>query len=75
MKITIALVILFTYGLQMTAPMKVVWDEVRPYIKEHPSRYYYGIRAALIIGNGKFVHHSIGNRKENGVYLVEGVWS
>lgn len=54
MKITIALVLLFTYGLQMTAPMKVVWDEVGPYVKEHPARYYYGLRAALIVGNGKF---------------------
>lgn len=42
----------------MTAPMKVVWDEVRPYIKENQSRYYYGIRAALIVGNGKLDHTS-----------------
>lgn len=52
-KLAVALVVLFTYGLLMTAPMEAVWDKIRPYVKENISLYYYGLRTLMIFGNGK----------------------
>lgn len=63
-KLTIALVVLFTYGLLMTTPMEAIWNKIRPYIKENNiTSYYYALRTLLILGNGKTKNKIIRNEE------------
>jgi len=47
----VALAILFSYGLQLTASMEVVWSRVESrFSKENSERGYYIVRSIMIIG-------------------------
>ncbi|RZF43025.1 hypothetical protein LSTR_LSTR001203 [Laodelphax striatellus] len=50
-KICVALAILFTYSLQLTASIEVLWDNVKHnFNKEIQGKAYYVIRVLLILG-------------------------
>lgn len=51
-KIMIALVILFSFGLQMTVSTEVIWSGLLNFTKVK-GWYYYVIRSCLICGSGK----------------------
>lgn len=54
-KIFVALAILFTYGLQLTASIVVVWSGLEhKFPEEYRDTGYYIVRATLIIGTGEF---------------------
>lgn len=47
----VALAILFSYGLQLTASMDVVWKRLEPHTNKANERgIYYKVRAAMIVG-------------------------
>lgn len=53
-KILVGLAILFTFGLQMTAVMEVVWNIVQNKIKkENQDVGYYIVRAVAVVVIGK----------------------
>ncbi|XP_066904359.1 proton-coupled amino acid transporter-like protein pathetic isoform X3 [Halyomorpha halys] len=50
-KLLIALAVLFTYGLQLTASMEVIWKRLEKYFDdERKYMRYYQVRAILILG-------------------------
>ncbi|XKL65900.1 hypothetical protein PGB90_009320 [Kerria lacca] len=49
-KATVGLTVLLTYGLQMAAPMEVVWGELSKTKKKQNNLHYYILRSILIIG-------------------------
>ncbi|XP_065218092.1 proton-coupled amino acid transporter-like protein pathetic [Planococcus citri] len=49
-KLSIALSILFTFGLQLTVSVKVVWDGVSKPTDSDDSWFYYVVRSLLIFG-------------------------
>lgn len=52
-KIMIAVAILFTYPLQLTASMEVVWENVKHMFSEKKQTSgYYLVRAIMITGTG-----------------------
>lgn len=52
-KIMIAVAILFTYPLQLTASMEVVWENVRnKFSEKKQTSGYYLVRAIMITGTG-----------------------
>lgn len=54
-KMLIALAILFTYPLQLTASLEVVWEAIKDKFSEKRQDFaYYLVRSLLIVGTGLF---------------------